>query len=531
MAVDFRASHRAALIAAALLTLIAALALMRAHTFGEPIQRDLLIYAHVGQGLLDGGSLYDDWVDLKPPAPYWLFGAVGAMTGIGHLQMFVLGLAAGIATLVGLYLLFARALNAPLAGIAAAAMWVATGSDLRLEANEPNTEAFINAATVLWLWLLIGLPKRGGIGRALLCGGLIAIATLFKQVALVPAVLACLAHLYVRRETLGDAFRQTALVGAVVALAWIVIAASFAFDGRFGVFWQTLFVYPGEYGAASGQTVGASLIAGLSSERFFGSALGAFAWAVPALVLTSIVAMLRGRREFVYLIALLVGTYIAVAAPGWFFPHYFQLWLPALAVGFGMVLSVALDKASRARATIAIALATAALVVIVLVRTLPQYQLDARAWSEAKYGTLFTSAEDLGRALGPALGAGDNLFVYGVLPNLYLAAGARPSTSVVNIWFSFPEYGRSLSSRVGAEAIADLERDPPEIIVVDGFTDAHDDAAPIALRSWIDARYSVIATLPGYRLAVPNDAAPELIARVRAVPARYEALVAAAATR
>ena len=506
---------------ALLLALAALLVAMRGHTFGEPIQRDLLIYAFIGEGLLHGGTLYDDWIDLKPPGPYLLFGAIGAGLGVGHAQMFVLGLVAALATLVGLYRLFAGPLKAPWVGVAAAALWVAIGSDQRLEANEPNTEAFINAFMV---WALVGLlalaRDRLDVARALAIGALFAVATTFKHVAIVPAVLLCLAHLVVRREALARAFVQCAIAGGIVVATWGAMAAWFAWQGRFVPFWETLVLYPAEYGEITGRTLGHNLVAGLARERFFDPAMGAYAWAVVAVALACIPGLLRGRREWVHLAALVVGTFVAVAAPGWFFPHYDQLWLPVIAIGLGLAL-LELGRRRVPRGVL-VAVALTAVLAAGLGRSAPQYRLDARGWSEAKYQSLFTSAEDLGRALGEVLEEDERLYVHGVLPNLYLAAGRRPATSVANIWFTFPDYGRRLAPRATAEALADLERAPPDVIVLDGFTAAFD-SPDLPLRAFIERDYRVVAEVPayaGYRLAVRRDADPELVARIEALPSR-----------
>jgi hypothetical protein len=506
---------------AVLLALAALLVAMRHHTFGEPIQRDLLIYAFIGEGLLGGGTLYDDWIDLKPPGPYLLFGAAGALLGVGHAQVFALGLAAALATMVGLHALFAGPLRAPWAGVAAAALWVAIGSDLYLEANEPNTEAFINAFLVWALVLLLGLPRaRTGWAGALGTGALFAAATSFKHVAIVPAVLLCLAHLVVRREQFPRAFAQCAIAGAVVVATWLAMAGWFAVQGRFGVFWETLVLYPAEYGTVTGRTLGANLLAGLSPQHFFDRAIGAYAWAVVALAVTTLAGLVAGRREWAYLAAFLAGTFVAVAAPGWFFPHYDQLWLPVLAVGLGLAL---VELRDRRVPWPMLAGGVAALVLAAgLGRSAPQYRLDARAWSEAKYRTIFTSAEDLGRALGEVLREDERIHVHGVLPNLYLAAGRRPLTGVANVWFTLPEYGRRLAPRATERLLADLERSPPDVIVLDGFTASHEPPG-LPVRAWIERNYRRVVVVPGfagYALAVRHDADPDLVARIEALPSR-----------
>ena len=72
-------------------SLCLAIFLMRWHTYDEPFERDLNIYAVIGHELLEGRELYADLYDQKPPAPYLTYAAAELLVGYGPAQMFALG--------------------------------------------------------------------------------------------------------------------------------------------------------------------------------------------------------------------------------------------------------------------------------------------------------------------------------------------------------------------------------------------------------------------------------------------------------
>ena len=96
---------------------------MRWHTYDEPFERDLNIYAVIGHELLEGRQLYADLYDQKPPAVYLTYAAAELVVGYGPAQMYLLGVAAALVTLLGLYFAVSRATRDPTSGLWAAAFW------------------------------------------------------------------------------------------------------------------------------------------------------------------------------------------------------------------------------------------------------------------------------------------------------------------------------------------------------------------------------------------------------------------------
>jgi len=492
-----------------------AVAWMRWHTYAEPRERDLDIYAWIGHYLLQGRPLYIDLVDIKPPLPYLLYALAESLVGFGAPETYLLGVASAWATLFGLYWIGARSLGRPWLGLAAAACWVLLGSDLYLQANQPNTEVFINAFMVWGIALLWALPRDRvewlhcvGIGVFFAC------ASLCKTVAIVPAALLLLAHVLLARQGVARAPKQVVVVGVTIAALWLLMFAWLASMGAAGIGWHILFDYPAEYARISGQGALENALTAFYPQRFMQKFFIVQAWLVLACVVVTLLQF-RDRTLVVRLLVWALGILVAVALPGQDSAHYFQLWLPwlclALAASFEWMATTTVAEPKR--------VATASGLVIVFAaawcvfRLWPQYRLDAVEWSLAKYKQTFVNTEALGHRLGAELGPNQRLFVYGVFPGLYAAAGREPESGVQNLWLALPYYGGSLSPALSARVLDELKRRPPDLIVLDAFTcaiaqagGADKPAEPI--REWIRRNYRKSSDHYNYSIAVPAATKP-----------------------
>src|SRR5437016_10947378 len=180
--------------AAALVGLCALIFSLRLHTYDEPLERDLTTYAVIAHEMLNGKNLYGDLWDHKPPAIHVTYAAAEWVAGYGRNSIFLMNVAAAIATLVACY--FAGAAGSgPLGGLIAAALWALASGDLAIEGNQPNTEVFLNALLTSGFAILMRAENRNlGLRAALLTGLFFAVASLYKHVAVVEAALLALAY-------------------------------------------------------------------------------------------------------------------------------------------------------------------------------------------------------------------------------------------------------------------------------------------------------------------------------------------------
>jgi len=472
----------------AVLALLAlGLILARLHTYAEPLERDITGYAVIAHELLAGRRLYAEVWDHKPPAIHATYAAAEWFAGYGPDAVFLLNLVAAATTLLGAYVA-GRALGASAAaGLVTAAFWTIVSGDLVFQANQPNTEVFINAALTWAFALVVGAGPAAAVGRWWGIAALLALGSLYKHVVVVVAVLLAAAHLALppRGATRRRALGQAGIVTLVGAAAWAVVATYFAATGRWTDFRDAVFTYNRTYAAPLSTTLAAA---------FGAPGLGPLARAVclplAALTATALVTGWRAgqRREALLLTAFLLGAHLAMALPGRFFPHYFQLWLPPLAIGAGWGVAL-LGRAHGHHVwrSVTAALATLA---ILLGAILPQYRLPPEEWTRRKYqreGEYFLASAPLAREIDGLLAADETFYEWGAETGLYFASGRRPPTGLTSM---YPLLAGPLTRTLAARVVADLERARPELVVV--ARAAFPPAAQVGanpVTAWIAANY------------------------------------------
>jgi len=220
-----------------LFLLAAVIATMRLHTYYEPTERDVACYQVMAHEMMNGGRLFEGaLIDQKPPGVEctWAFGQMVA--GYGRGSTYFLNVLAAVATLIGVFFAGRLANGSNKTGLWAAAFWTVVSGHLLLEANQPNTEVFINAFTIAGFALFAGVRGSGSnLKPLLLAGACFAAASLYKHVVVVVPALLCCTNLLLppegrsRRQALGDLL----IIGAVGAAAWGAMVSYFAATGRF----------------------------------------------------------------------------------------------------------------------------------------------------------------------------------------------------------------------------------------------------------------------------------------------------------
>jgi len=473
---------------AVLVALAVFIALLRLHTYNEPFERDITSHAVIAHEVLAGRALYSDLWDSKPPAIFVTYALADALVGYGPGEVYFIGVAAAIITLLGCYRAGA-AYGGVAGGLWAAAFWAVICNDLWLWANQPNIEVPMNACLV-WAFALIlaegrrqrtedrgrkpvpstssgqALSKAEGFSilRWLAIGGLFALATLYKTVAVTfPAFLGLfylLSFLHDRRR-LRLAFLQICVVAAVGVAVWAAVFAYFAATGRLGIFYDTIFKYAGYYAQSRGGNFLTNILGGLKYE-FFARAMKSTPVLIILTAAGTIYALAKGpRRPWLLLIGFLIGAYFAVALPGRYYNHYYQLWLIPLVVGAGWAVSTRNSKLKAQNLKLKVAAGVLGLIIL-LCFVLPQYQYSADEWSIQKQGPQYLIAKRVAKELDKMLASGETLYVLGIDPGLYFWSGRRPPTGV--IW-STDLANNPLAEQHTKRALADLEREKPEVLV------------------------------------------------------------------
>lgn len=432
----------------------------RVHTYSEPLERDLTVYAVIAHEMLAGKALYSDLWDHKPPAIHLTYAAAEMIAGYGRNSIFLMSVVAASATLLACYLAGAAG-GGWLGGLLAAGLWAVASGDLALQANQPNTEVFLNAflASAFAIFVRVGSGNLGT-RRALLVGALFAIASLYKQVVIAQAALVSFAYLACSpRGSRKKALLDVGIIAAVGILAWASVIGYFYARGRGAAFTEAVFVYNRFYASTSWKDINDRTTVLLQLPDALAVLLSLALLAAIGLFLGLIFGP---RRQWILLLAFGIATHISVLMPGWFFPHYYQLWLPPLVIGAGWAVTL-LRRILPARLTwLSYATAAAAISTLAFMEA-PYYRVPAEIWSVKKYGGVFLATDNLARGINHLLLPGETFYEWGNESGLYFITGRRPPSGII---FAYPMQDGPLASALSERVRDDLERTKPELLVV-----------------------------------------------------------------
>lgn len=341
---------------AGLLFLAFLILVMRLPTFGEAFERDIMTYMVIADGLLHSQHLYVDLMEFRPPAVFWTYALFIKLFGETPLAIFMMGLTCSWLTLWGCYIA-GRNISGSGGGLFAAAIWTVINSDLLLQANQPNTEAFINAALVWAFALLAGAkPNYKQTKRFIVIGLLYGLASLFKQISLPITVMVFASYILLAPRQAKyqegspnsvwtmqlNTLQQAFWAALMVVSSWVLVIGYFQLLGDFPAFKEALV----DTGRGYAGDIWGNIWGFLSNPLIF-VPKGGSSFFVPLVWLVVVLAIIYFWRDQKWQLGLwlayFAGSLVAIALPGKFFPHYFQLSLPPLAIGTGCLLSQSLE--------------------------------------------------------------------------------------------------------------------------------------------------------------------------------------------
>lgn len=431
------------------LQLLLAVAALRSATLVIPVFNQdecyIAIQAHV---VGDGGVLYRDVVDRKPPLVPYLYAAVFAVVGSDSLvAVHVVAIVWVTATALVLAAIMRRRAGPREAKWAAWLFVLSSMALLPRDALAANFELWMLLPLCAAMWL----AGRGKPALDALAGGLLGIAVFAKQPALV--TLAPLAFVIHRapRGALGLA----AMMGGVATVFAIVIGTH---DAQLADW-----VFFGTGGYLTTDALGFAVrmaVIWTGSFLLANAALGWLGW----LVARS--ARLRGVRADADLWIWLVTAFIAVGAGLRFLGHYHLQLLPPACL---LAARPAAALVGRTRARVLAVTAAPALACAGLAFVMPNMPFD-------------TDYRPIAAYLRAHTGEGERILVWGHFPEIYWASQRMPATRFIASGFLTGQSGarpirpqdtHAATSGAWDMLFADLERHPPTYVI---------DLAPGAVR-------------------------------------------------
>jgi hypothetical protein len=458
------------------------------------MDQDEASYAGIACRLLEGGTVYHDGVENKFPAIYYIYKSVFAV--FGRYNMLAIHVAVTLAALATALLVgsIARRYAGERAGRWAAVLYVVFSASYYPKMLAGNTEMFavLPAAAAVWCYV----RARDGRTAWLVAAGIAgALALSCKQVALATfAALLADAALSQLRTPL-RALRDLALLVLGFAIVVVAIVLHLRAQGVLdeAVFWTWTYVV--HYYMPSG-----------SGDHGFLFNLATCFVPFCALMSPMICLAVRGRdRAQSVLYWWLAGNVCASWVGGRMYGHYMLLFVPALATLGGIGAARWLEGRDHLRkrlVALLAAIAGAFFVAAIVIEPVTGHLLEADPdWREvSRYVEAHTQP-------------GDQMFVWGWFPTLYVTADRCPSTRFV--------YTHILSGKGGDGGAAkyhqvpeawdmlmhDLEAAPPAYILDTStggdYSDFHFPPEQYErLWTFITQRYAVDTTIAGVRMFV-----------------------------
>ncbi|GAA2411132.1 hypothetical protein GCM10010420_45010 [Streptomyces glaucosporus] len=465
--------------------LVALAALTRIPSFLRPVWNpDEGFLATQARMLADGGVLYDTVVDRKPPLLPWLYQGAFAVFGDESLWPLKAAAVAAVAATAALLASLARRRWGDRAGRSAGVLYVLASVCLGPEdAQAANFEVFTVPfmAAAVWCadrrrWAAAGLAVAGAF-LVKQTGGAVLLPVLFLLWRSVPR----------GRE------RRAALALLAAGTAAPVVAAALATGWRNFLFWTV--TGSGSYASFTG-----------SELHVLGRGLGntAIVAAGCAGLLVPLAAVLRGRvpgRWSVLTADLwvwLAASAVAVLSGFHFFGHYYLQLLPPLALLAAGALR--LLPAGRLRAAgLCCALSCSAFL----------------GWAAVADDTELRHARRVAAAVREHTAPDEEVLLWGMHPEGYWLADRAPASRYLTAGlltnFSGGRDGNRVGQQYGVEGSwrvfrAELEEDPPKVIVDDSRGKPYAPARMPALRSFLAAHYERVERVDGAVVYVRDDA-------------------------
>ncbi|MCB9865078.1 MAG: glycosyltransferase family 39 protein [Phycisphaerales bacterium] len=407
----------------------ALLVLFRLHAFGVPLETDECNYAYIGERLLHGDRLYVDVWDHQPPGVFVLFAGVIGVFGDAPVVFRLMATAFSLASFV-LIVLIANRYGGRRAALIAGLLFALVSSDPGTAGEGCNREIYMNTLLLAAWWLASG-PKVGSRFRLFAAGGMLGLASALKTIIAVHWVflavwIAWAAWREHRRAW--PAVRALLILGMGPALLWISIGAYFGLTSRWSEFTDATFAFNLSY-AKSDAPFAARFLQFFAPPRHpftFDSALPLWIAGILAVGVHAVLAIIdRHRDRAGPLLAYVLASYVAVCLPAHFWPHYYYLMIPPLALLIGSAIEDL--GALRWRAARPSAVVVAGLVVLAV-------GLTEWAWylGQPPFGITvarYNSRDFWGRAIGEKVRAvtdpDDYVFVYGNDAEIYYYAQRR----------------------------------------------------------------------------------------------------------
>ena len=457
----------------------------------EPLDCDEAAYAYMARRMLQGDRLYAELSENKPPGGYWLFALAVRIGGPNELTIRLMPIPAVLGT-IALAWWIGQRLGGIVTALASAILYALLSTDPYIYGNGAQLEQWINLFWTASLAALIAaFDSRRHRGHWLcVAGACLGAGVLVKQVVVTHLAIALIAIVAARggKGVSGlarDCFDLLgSFTGVLLAAAGYLVLRGVGGDAFEDVILAGRAIatdLPPEPGAPSGwvrwltgnaDPKGALPAPFGSTDYLVWWGLGTWpAWlaALPCLVR---LAAIRPSVPRVLVAAWTVSAMIQVVLPGLYWPHYYLLPTPGLALVIALTLADLIKAGWKSRASIVFGAALLGSIVGVAAIQVRDYLLVPAEELTIRYkgGRQWVVLRDLGRTLKErAAGWPDpHLHIWGWQSPLLFYSGLDASSRhffTNNLLRDFAERPHPVVSPRIDELMADLREAPPDLVL------------------------------------------------------------------
>lgn len=312
---------------------------IRIRLLDVPLERDEGEYAYAGQLLLQGKLPYNNVYNMKMPGIYAAYALILLVFGQSSAGIHAGLVIVNVAAIVLLFILGKRLCDT-LCGAVAAASFAILSVSFGVHGLFANAEHFVIVPALGGIFVLLSACNSNRIRYCFAAGLLFGIAFMLKQHGIVFALFGTGYLLWdllcCRKMPFLNAFKLFSAFVAGLLLPFCLTCLVFLIVGNFNKFWFWTFIYAKTYASTVSFSESMKLLQDVIN-RVTSSVIPIWGLGTAGIAVCLWDTRMRGKRLFV--IGFLIFSFLTVCPGLYFRPHYFIMFLPALALMAGSAVS------------------------------------------------------------------------------------------------------------------------------------------------------------------------------------------------
>ncbi|MBK8622648.1 MAG: glycosyltransferase family 39 protein [Saprospiraceae bacterium] len=307
--------------------------ILRSRLLDIPFERDEGGFAYMGYSWIHGTPLFTDYVDVKPPIIYILYGIFAFLFGEDPSGIHTGLLLFNLFFAITFFWFLRKYYNGGIA-LLAAISFVLLSSTSNVFGFAAHATQLLVWPAIAGIWLSREAVDQGNMKKMALAGVFLGIAFLVKQQALGFMLLAgfmvSFVALYPKPRWIYW-LKSGAILTFFAVLPYLVCLAWFGATGALHNFWYWTYVWPSQFAATqTGNMEIFTMMYNMVSRDIEG------VWYLGLAGVILIWFSKMSVHEKVFPVLLTIFGFLSLSIGFHYYPHYFVVFLPAICLGFGL---------------------------------------------------------------------------------------------------------------------------------------------------------------------------------------------------